>query len=108
MIALFERAVGFYSSIVEINAYNQPGVESSKTEAQIVLNTQSKILHWLYSNPKKPATSVDISTAAGVDDSPEIVFRLCSHLAANYLGIERIPGKKAEGTFFVYNGDERV
>jgi len=30
LIALFERAVGFYASLVNINAYDQPGVEAGK------------------------------------------------------------------------------
>ena len=27
LIALYERAVGFYGSLVNVNAYHQPGVE---------------------------------------------------------------------------------
>ena len=30
LIALFERAVGFYASLININAYHQPGVEAGK------------------------------------------------------------------------------
>ena len=30
LIALFERAVGLYASLIGINAYNQPGVEAGK------------------------------------------------------------------------------
>jgi glucose-6-phosphate isomerase len=30
LIALYERAVGFYASLVNINAYHQPGVEAGK------------------------------------------------------------------------------
>jgi glucose-6-phosphate isomerase len=33
LIALFERAVGFYASLVGINAYHQPGVEAGKKAA---------------------------------------------------------------------------
>ena len=33
LIALFERAVGFYASLVNINAYHQPGVEAGKKAA---------------------------------------------------------------------------
>src|SRR5260370_9290589 len=33
LIALFERAVGFYGSLVNVNAYNQPGVEAGKKAA---------------------------------------------------------------------------
>ena len=33
LIALYERAVGFYGSLVNINAYDQPGVEAGKKAA---------------------------------------------------------------------------
>src|SRR5262249_57313131 len=33
LIALYERAVGFYGSLVSINAYDQPGVEAGKKAA---------------------------------------------------------------------------
>jgi len=37
LIALFERAVGFYASLTHINAYNQPGVQAGKLAANIFL-----------------------------------------------------------------------
>jgi hypothetical protein len=33
LIALYERAVGYYASLVNINAYHQPGVEAGKKAA---------------------------------------------------------------------------
>src|SRR5207247_9875235 len=30
LIALYERAVGFYGSLIVVNAYDQPGVEAGK------------------------------------------------------------------------------
>jgi glucose-6-phosphate isomerase len=38
LIALYERAVGFYASLVAINAYHQPGVEAGKKAATKVLS----------------------------------------------------------------------
>ena len=32
LIALYERAVGYYASIIGINAYHQPGVEAGKKQ----------------------------------------------------------------------------
>ena len=32
LIALFERAVGLYASLVGINAYHQPGVKQAKRQ----------------------------------------------------------------------------
>ena len=42
LIALYERAVGFYASLVNINAYHQPGVEAGKKAAAGVLNCSSR------------------------------------------------------------------
>src|SRR6202030_1750790 len=44
LIALFERAVGFYGNLVNINAYHQPGVEAGKKAAAAVLEIQRKLL----------------------------------------------------------------
>src|SRR5256886_427928 len=43
LIALYERAVGFYASLVNINAYHQPGVEAGKKAATRLLELQKKI-----------------------------------------------------------------
>ena len=43
LIALYERAVGFYGSLVNINAYHQPGVEAGKKAATRVLALQAKV-----------------------------------------------------------------
>src|SRR6185369_17529275 len=39
LIALFERAVGLYASLININAYHQPGVEAGKKAATAVIAT---------------------------------------------------------------------
>ena len=38
LIALFERTVGLYAHKVNINAYDQPGVEAGKKAAQKMLD----------------------------------------------------------------------
>ena len=43
LIALFERAVSFYASLVNINAYHQPGVEAGKKAAEDFLETLNKV-----------------------------------------------------------------
>jgi glucose-6-phosphate isomerase len=43
LIALFERTVGFYASLVNINAYHQPGVEAGKRVAAEVLKVQASV-----------------------------------------------------------------
>ncbi len=44
LIALYERAVGFYATWLGINAYNQPGVEAGKKAAEEMLALQVRIL----------------------------------------------------------------
>ena len=43
LIALYDRAVGFYGSLVNINAYHQPGVEAGKKAAANVLRTLARV-----------------------------------------------------------------
>jgi glucose-6-phosphate isomerase len=80
LIALFERAVGFYASLVHINAYHQPGVEAGKKAAAAVLSLQAKA-HAALSNTSQSASQ--IATAIGVADSAESVYLVLEHLAAN-------------------------
>jgi len=44
LIALYERTVGFYASLVNINAYHQPGVEAGKKAAASVLDLQRQVV----------------------------------------------------------------
>jgi glucose-6-phosphate isomerase len=44
LIALFERAVGYYATLVNVNAYHQPGVEAGKKAAQSIIEIQRHIL----------------------------------------------------------------
>ena len=47
MIALYERGVSIYASLVNINAYHQPGVEAGKKAAAAVLDIQKKVVETL-------------------------------------------------------------
>ena len=51
-IAIFERAVGLYASLVGVNAYHQPGVEAGKKAAAGVLTIQAKALAALSTTPR--------------------------------------------------------
>jgi glucose-6-phosphate isomerase len=82
LIALFERAVGFYASLVNINAYHQPGVEDGKKAAAVVLNTQGRVMALLGERGQK--MSVDqITKELGDPSSAETIFKILRHLAAN-------------------------
>jgi glucose-6-phosphate isomerase len=84
LIALFERAVGFYASLVNINAYHQPGVEAGKEAAAKVVQIQCKILEFLSKQPSKASTVVEIANAMGAGEEVEHVFKICEHLSANF------------------------
>lgn len=80
LIALFERAVGFYASLVGINAYHQPGVEAGKKAAAGVLALQAKIAAALSARPQ---TAAQIAAAIGCEPDTETIFSVLEHLAAN-------------------------
>jgi glucose-6-phosphate isomerase len=78
LIALYERAVGFYGSLVNVNAYHQPGVEAGKKAATRILQLQPKVLGQL-SSEGKTAEAI----AHAIDADPEDVYHVLRHLAAN-------------------------
>ncbi len=82
LVALYERAVGLYASLININAYHQPGVEAGKKAASSVLKLKKKIIDLLRSSPES-LTVDQISEQIGNDSDPELVFKLLEHLAAN-------------------------
>jgi glucose-6-phosphate isomerase len=83
LIALFERAVGLYASLIDVNAYHQPGVEAGKKAAGKVLALQAKVLAALRARAGTPLTADEVAEAAGVADEIEIVWKLLEHAAAN-------------------------
>ncbi len=83
LIALFERAVGFYASLTHINAYHQPGVEAGKKAAASVLELKSSIYAYLKANPDKNFTVDTISENLNVAEKKELVFKLLNHISAN-------------------------
>ncbi len=80
LIALFERAVGIYASLIHINAYNQPGVESGKKAAAAVLSLQAKAHAALSSTPQ---TADQIAATVGATQSTESIYLTLEHLASN-------------------------
>ena len=89
LIALYERAVGFYASLININAYHQPGVEAGKKAANEILKLKAKVQAYLIANkvskpdPKKAKTAEQIAKAIGCEEDVETIFKLCEHLAGN-------------------------
>ncbi|AJE02918.1 glucose-6-phosphate isomerase [Geobacter pickeringii] len=82
LIALFERAVGLYAALTDINAYHQPGVEAGKKAAGVVLKLQAEVIAHLQGGGE-PATADEIAAAIGRDVEVEAVFHILLHAAAN-------------------------
>ena len=82
LIALYERAVGLYASLVNVNAYHQPGVEAGKKAAGTVLAVQHAVLAALRAT-LVPRTAEQVAVAAGVAEQVETVFKVLEHLSAN-------------------------
>jgi glucose-6-phosphate isomerase len=83
LIALFERAVGFYASLININAYHQPGVEAGKKAAGEVIKLQLEIQKFFgTASTGATFTAREIGNRISSSDS-ETIFKVCQHLAAN-------------------------
>ncbi|MEO1131095.1 MAG: glucose-6-phosphate isomerase [Cyanobacteria bacterium J06639_1] len=82
LIALYERAVGLYASLVNINAYHQPGVEAGKKAAAGILDLQTQVLQALRASSSAMSLS-EIATAIAAPDRVETIYQLVRHLAAN-------------------------
>ena len=82
LIALFERAVGIYASLVNINAYHQPGVEAGKKAAANIIQLQLTILAFL-TKQQQSLTVVEIARGIDADEEIESVFKICEHLSSN-------------------------
>lgn len=81
LIGLFERAVGFYAGLVNINAYHQPGVEAGKVAAGVFLDRLALVRDALPTDESSAADAVQIAEKLGID--PEDVFHILNHLEAN-------------------------
>jgi glucose-6-phosphate isomerase len=93
LIALYERAVGLYATLVNINAYHQPGVEAGKKAAGAVIDWQLKIIDFLTKNRSRSFSCDQIAHEIDAADEAESVFKICEHLAANQdRGITKSPG----------------
>ena len=83
LIALYERAVGLYASLINVNAYHQPGVEAGKKAAGAVLKLQGEILELLSSQRGREFTAEQCASALARPEEVETVFTILRHLAAN-------------------------
>ena len=94
MIALYERAVGLYATLINVNAYDQPGVEAGKQAAGEVLTLQIRVIEAMKQHPQA-ASAEQIAASVGEADEAETVYHVLEHLAANRRGVVKTRGKYA-------------
>jgi len=93
LIALLERAVGLYAETIDVNAYDQPGVEAGKRAAAAVLQLHRKVLALLRSRPGEAFTCEQAARAIGAEQDAELVLHILERAAANPdHGVTRLPG----------------
>ena len=78
LIALHERAVGFYATLVGVNAYHQPGVEAGKVAAAEILDLQRRLEAHLAGGAEGSAAEL----AGAVGGNTAAAFRVLRRLAA--------------------------
>ncbi|MEX2577602.1 MAG: glucose-6-phosphate isomerase [Verrucomicrobiales bacterium] len=90
LIALYERAVSFYASLVNINAYHQPGVEAGKKASGAFLDLLYRVKRHLAESESGGATADAVASNLGESDV-EAVYHCLNRLAATGF-CERIQG----------------
>ncbi len=99
LIALFERAVGIYALLVNINAYHQPAVEFGKKAANGLIQLKNAAVEELKASGKALTAE---ALAEAVHGSPEDVFRLMFHLAHNSTQVAVEPAEPIwESRFYI-------
>lgn len=93
LIALYERAVGFYATMVNINAYHQPGVEAGKKAAAEILEIQHAAVKWVKANTGQSYTAAEVAEGMGQADRAEAVLHCLTHLAANKREVRMVRGR---------------
>ena len=90
LIAVFERAVGLYASLIGVNAYHQPGVEAGKRAAEDILGLAAGLLGALGDTPRSAA---DLASELGADvlEAHYVLERLAATGRATRHGMTDLP-----------------
>ncbi len=83
LIALYERAVGYYATMIGINAYHQPGVEAGKKAASRVLEVRKQIVSWMNAHPGSAINARELAKELGMEDNVDWVYKILESLSAN-------------------------
>lgn len=80
LVGLFERAVGFYATLVNVNAYHQPGVEAGKKAATDFLQ-QLGLVRGALAASKEPVSAAKVAEELSIE--AEDAYHMLVHLASN-------------------------
>lgn len=85
LIALYERAVGIYAFLIQVNAYHQPGVEAGKKAAKNILQLESEIRDYLHQHSKiaKTITAEELTECLHRSLDTEMIFKLLMYIRQN-------------------------
>jgi glucose-6-phosphate isomerase len=83
LIALFERAVGLYAHLININAYHQPGVEAGKKAATNILKMKQTVCELLEKESPSPLSVDAIAEKISLQNNEELIFKILYRLAHN-------------------------
>ncbi len=83
LLALFERAVGLYAELLDINAYDQPAVEQGKQGAKALLALKEALLTQLRRTPGQGVSAETLAVALGNPSAKGDIFKLLLHMAVN-------------------------
>lgn len=100
LIALFERAVGLYASLININAYHQPGVEAGKKAAASVLELEQTVINHLKEKAGEKLDAVSIAQNLNLESQTELIFKLLNRLVANQRGLSVQPQSPVYNSLF--------
>lgn len=104
LIALFERAVGLYASLVNINAYHQPGVEAGKKAATTILSLKNEVDVYLKSHAGESLSVESIASGIGRPENSELVYKVLISRVSNYPEHYTVSGEDSpQSALFNYN-----
>lgn len=100
LIALYENAVSLFAELIDVNAYDQPGVEAGKKCATDALALLVALLDELRRSGES-LTALQLAERIGRQEQAETCFHLLRHAAANVdHAVEMTPGDSLQATTF--------
>ncbi len=95
LIALFERAVSLYAELINVNAYNQPGVEAGKKAATNIINLQKEIEKLMDDGKQRTLNEINDALSTDSTESIYLILRKLSENSDHYsmIGNQSNPDK---------------